>query len=57
MNAYMMFISSFISLFILVNVWQALYDEKSTVKGISYEDMLHFVLLNMLIQAFQFPHN
>lgn len=49
-NAYMMIVSSFISLFILINVWRALYAGKSSVNDISFENMLHFIMLNMFIQ-------
>lgn len=51
MNAYMMIVSAFISLFILVSVWRALYGDKLTVNGITYENMIHFVILNLLIQS------
>jgi ABC-2 type transport system permease protein len=51
MNAYMMIVSSFISLFILVSVWQALYVGKSDVNGITFENMLHFIILNLFIQS------
>ncbi|GAA3413639.1 ABC transporter permease [Paenibacillus hodogayensis] len=51
MNAYMMVASSFVGLIIMMSVWKALYSGKSSVGGITYEDMIHYVILNMLVQA------
>lgn len=51
MNAYLLIVSSFIGLFIMMNVWQTLYSGKSAVSGITYENMIHYVIMNMFVQA------
>ncbi|WNQ10628.1 ABC-2 family transporter protein [Paenibacillus aurantius] len=51
LNAYMMIVSSFLGLLILISVWKALYAGKTEVNGITYENMLQFLVLNMAIQS------
>lgn len=47
-NAYFYILSSILRLSILVSLWAALLGEGKVVKGTTYEDMIAFVLINMV---------
>lgn len=50
-NAYFYIISSILRLSILASFWAALLGNGKVVKGTTYEDMIAFVLINMVVLA------
>lgn len=48
-NSYFYILSSLFTLFIQISIWSALYSKKSVIDGISFKDMVNYVIINMLV--------
>ena len=50
-NAYIRIISTLINLSVQISVWAALIGSGGSVKGITFSDMVSFVVINMLVSS------
>ncbi|WP_147384541.1 hypothetical protein [Paenibacillus sp. 1011MAR3C5] len=48
-NTAILALGSFLKLFVLMSVWQGLFRGKEAIGGITYNDMMLFVLINLLV--------
>ncbi|WP_164821232.1 ABC transporter permease [Paenibacillus koleovorans] len=49
MNSYVAIISTWLGLFIMISVWQALFRGKEAVNGVTFEDILNLVVINTVV--------
>ncbi|MFK7691257.1 ABC transporter permease [Paenibacillus sp. HJGM_3] len=50
-NSYITILSAWLGLFVLVSAWRALYSGKTAVNGITFEDMINFIVINTLVAS------
>lgn len=48
-NTVILALGSFLKLFVLMSVWRGLFQGKEAIGGITYDDMILFVLINLLV--------
>lgn len=50
-NSYITIVSTWLGLFVLVSAWRALYGGKSEVGGVTFDDMMSFIVINTLVAS------
>ncbi|MFD0590349.1 ABC transporter permease [Paenibacillus sp. GCM10027627] len=48
-NTVILALGSFLQLFVLISVWRGLFAGQESIRGVTYDDMILFVLVNMLV--------
>lgn len=50
-NSYVTIVSAWLGLFVMVSAWRALYSGKTDVSGVTFDDMMSFIVINTLVAS------